>query len=323
MNSYAWVLEPDENYEVLNNRHDTGYKYLLSVKRVFVQLLRSFVRQSWVNNIDEDNVENINKSFILNDFKGKEADLLYKIKIDGQEIFFYILMELQSTVDFQMPYRLLQYMVEIWRTLLKDTESKQGKFMARRKEFKLPVIIPCVLYNGSSRWTVSRNFKETLEEVEMFDGSVLDFEYILIDISSYGQNELLEIGNLISAVFYMDQKHLNKEFYARLKDLLNLIKNLSSSDYDLFITWIKNILTKGMNEKETEVIDTILCEKETEQMIYALEGAFQKAKQEGKAEGELNIAKKLIDSNIMSLEQISTVTGLSIDELKKIKSDIE
>ncbi|HBN83209.1 MAG TPA: hypothetical protein DDZ89_05140, partial [Clostridiales bacterium] len=66
MNSYAWVLEPDENYEVLNNRHDTGYKYLLSVKRVFVQLLRSFVRQSWVNNIDEDNVENINKSFILN-----------------------------------------------------------------------------------------------------------------------------------------------------------------------------------------------------------------------------------------------------------------
>ncbi|HBN83210.1 MAG TPA: hypothetical protein DDZ89_05145, partial [Clostridiales bacterium] len=129
--------------------------------------------------------------FILNDFKGKEADLLYKIKIDGQEIFFYILMELQSTVDFQMPYRLLQYMVEIWRTLLKDTESKQGKFMARRKEFKLPVIIPCVLYNGSSRWTVSRNFKETLEEVEMFDGSVLDFEYILIDISSYGQNELL------------------------------------------------------------------------------------------------------------------------------------
>ncbi|HBN83772.1 MAG TPA: hypothetical protein DDZ89_07995 [Clostridiales bacterium] len=323
MNSYAWVLEPDESYEVLNNKHDTGYKYLLSVKRVFVQLLKSFVKQSWVNDIDEDNVENINKSFILNDFKGKEADLVYKIKINEQEIFFYVLMELQSTVDFQMPYRLLQYMMEIWRVVLHDTETKHGPLVTKRKEFKLPNIIPCVLYSGARKWTVPLNFKDTLAGIERFDHHALDFQYILIDISSYNQNELLEIGNLISAVFYMDQKHLNKEFYARLKDLLNLIKNLSSSDYDLFITWIKNILTKGMNEKETEVIDTILCEKETEQMIYALEGAFQKAKQEGKAEGELNIAKKLIDSNIMSLEQISTVTGLSIDELKKIKSDIE
>ena len=80
--NYTWILEPDEKYEVINNKHDTGYKYLLSVKRVFLQLLKSFVDKSWVNDIDEDNVENINKSFILQDFKGKEADLVYKVKIN-------------------------------------------------------------------------------------------------------------------------------------------------------------------------------------------------------------------------------------------------
>lgn len=59
--------------------------------------------------------------------------------MDGVDVCFYLL-ELQSTVDFQMPYRLLLYMVEIWRTVLKDTDAKE----AARKNFKLPAIVPCV-----------------------------------------------------------------------------------------------------------------------------------------------------------------------------------
>ena len=108
-----WICEPGQEYDILNNKHDKGYKYLLSVKRVFLQLLRSFVRQGWVDKIDESDIIRVDKSFILQDFKDKEADLVYRVKMDGQEVVFYILMELQSTVDFQMPYRLLLYMVEI------------------------------------------------------------------------------------------------------------------------------------------------------------------------------------------------------------------
>lgn len=81
-------------------------------------------------------------------------------------------------------------------------------------------------------------------------------------------------------------------------------------------------MTKRMNEKETEVIETILCEEEAEQMIYSLEDVFQKAKQEGKVEGKqdekINIAKKLLNFGIINLEQISEVTGLSIEELRKL-----
>ncbi|NSW92964.1 MAG: Rpn family recombination-promoting nuclease/putative transposase [Firmicutes bacterium] len=85
---YLWVLEPDSKYDVLNNKHDKGYKYILSVKKVFLQLLKSFVRQDWVHRIDKDSLEQINRSFILQDFNGKEADLIYRVKIDGREVFF-------------------------------------------------------------------------------------------------------------------------------------------------------------------------------------------------------------------------------------------
>ena len=140
--------------ENIHNTHDKGYKYLFSIKRLFVQLLRSFIQQGWAQKIAPEDVELVDKSFILPDFKDKEADLVYKVKMDGGDVYFYLL-ELQSSVDFQMPYRLLLYMVEIWRTVLKDTDSKE----AERKDFKLPVIVPCVLYNGNDNWTAVRSFR--------------------------------------------------------------------------------------------------------------------------------------------------------------------
>ena len=43
----SWIFEAGQQYDVLNNKHDRGYKFLLSIKRVFVELLRSFVKQGW------------------------------------------------------------------------------------------------------------------------------------------------------------------------------------------------------------------------------------------------------------------------------------
>ncbi|WP_306433952.1 MULTISPECIES: hypothetical protein [Paenibacillus] len=42
---------------------------------------------------------------------------------------------MQSNVDFQMPYRLLIYQVEIWRYLLKDEKKTVRLFMARPSRF--------------------------------------------------------------------------------------------------------------------------------------------------------------------------------------------
>jgi predicted transposase YdaD len=80
---------------------------------------------------DETHLLAVDKSYILPDFSGKEADLVYRLKLDEQEVIFYVLMELQSTVDFQMPYRLLLYQVEIWRDYMKNI----GKEAALAKGF--------------------------------------------------------------------------------------------------------------------------------------------------------------------------------------------
>jgi len=95
------------------------------------------------------------------------------------KLLFYLLLEVQSKVDFLMPYRLLLYQVEIWCYLMKDQEKTKGK----PKTFRLPPIVPIVLYNGKRRWTVSRQFRQLLANETMFGSELLNFEYVLIDVA--------------------------------------------------------------------------------------------------------------------------------------------
>ncbi|MDF2723138.1 MAG: hypothetical protein K0Q59_2813, partial [Paenibacillus sp.] len=83
-------MEAENEQQRVHQPHDKGYKYLLSSKRLFVELLRSFVRQGWVEHIDETDVTNVDKSYILPDFSEKEADLVYRVKLKGQDVIFYI-----------------------------------------------------------------------------------------------------------------------------------------------------------------------------------------------------------------------------------------
>ncbi|WP_231967973.1 Rpn family recombination-promoting nuclease/putative transposase [Thermanaeromonas toyohensis] len=177
--------------------HDKGYKQLLAYKKVFLELLKTFVREHWVETIDENSLILVNKSYILQDFQEKEADIIYMLKNKDRSIIFYILLELQSTVDYLMPFRLLLYMVEVWRDVYHNTPQAERE----RKDFRLPPIIPAVLYNGSTQWTAARTFKEMQAGYEEFAKYLLDFRYLLFDVNRYSEEELLNAANLIASVF--------------------------------------------------------------------------------------------------------------------------
>jgi hypothetical protein len=77
--------------------HDKGYKSLLSSKKVFLELLRSFMHQNWVKQIQEENLQRIDKSYVSSDFTGQESDLVYQVTLrdrnrqQKQDVIFYIL----------------------------------------------------------------------------------------------------------------------------------------------------------------------------------------------------------------------------------------
>jgi DNA-binding transcriptional regulator GbsR (MarR family) len=48
---------------VVDNPHDKGYKHLLSSKKAFIEMLRSFIKEKWVEEIEETKMILVNKSY--------------------------------------------------------------------------------------------------------------------------------------------------------------------------------------------------------------------------------------------------------------------
>src|SRR5690625_3548109 len=330
------------NMKNINNEHDIGYKFLLSSKKVFLQLLRSFVNKDWVDQIEETQLEKTDKSYILQDFGEKEADLVYHLQIKDQEVVFYVLLELQSKVDFQMPFRLLAYMLEIWRDILKNTPKNKTK----RKAFKLPIIYPIALYNGISDWTAPFNFKDMLHGIDLFDEQILDFKYTLIDVNRYEKQELLQLSNLISSVFLLDQNIKEvKELFIRLRELTDTINQLSEQELLLFKAWLKGIVIRRFPKKNHKDIEKVIdqtkakevgimisnLEKNLERFIdesiekgieKRIEKGIEKGIKVGIEKGEKNtsikIAKRMLLKG-MSTDDIIELTKLTKEEIQGFK----
>ena len=326
------IMEQDRDYsnnendnidnDNIDNKHDKGFKYLLSAKKVFIELIRSFIDKGWVELIDEANVVKVDKSFIANDFKDKEADLIYRVKFCEQEVIFYLLVEMQSTVDFQMPYRLLLYMVELWRTVLKDSQLCQ----ARKKDFKLPAVVPIVLYNGKNKWTACKSFREYLSGADIFGENTIDFKYILIDVNRYTEDELINMANLISSVFLIDQKQDIVSMMGRLKKIGETINCMSDQEFGMFKNWFGNVIIKSVNqESKSKFKDIIFKSREDKNMMVSnlevlIKSELKKNKKEGIAQGLEKGIEKGIEKGRQDaiLEVLSELGNVSNDVTNKI-----
>ena len=312
-----------KNTEV-HHEHDVGYKHIFSHKATFLEFLRSFTKKEWANLIKEEDLILVDKSYILSDFEEEESDILYKVKIDDKEVIFYVLLEFQSKVDFQMPMRLLFYMTEVWRDILKNTDKNQRK----RKAFKLPAIIPIVLYNGKNKWTANMNFKEMLSGYELFEDNIVNFKYMLFDINRYDDEELLNMSNLVSAIFLLDQEMNEEELIRRLRKIIYVLKKISPEQFSVFKQWLKNIVKPRLKEEMQKQVDDVLNKSNQEEVDVmvsnlgkTLDNIQKKAIEKGIEKKAREIAIKAINMG-MDNSIVVELTGLKEDEINIIRKEV-
>ncbi|MDF2668891.1 MAG: hypothetical protein K0R67_1197 [Paenibacillus sp.] len=298
--------------------HDSSYRYLLSSKKLFLELLRSFVNKGWVNQVDETQVEEIKQTFILPDFKRKEADIVYKVRLNGRDVIFYMLVELQSTVDLAMPYRLLLYQVEIWRYVLRNRDTEDSE-----APFSLPVIVPMVLYNGQRPWTAKRRFRELLVGGESFGAELLDFEYILLDVERYTETELLALSNTIGSVFLLDQTADQALLLERLQKLMGTIRQMPEDLQTQFMNWLSNIIASQLPDKNRDVEQLIQELKEKGENTMGLQKNLEAIKQQGIEQGR-ELEKETVAKNLIALgldnSMITAATGFPESKIEQLRN---
>ena len=76
----------------MSTPHDKGYKKSLSRPGEFLHFLKKYVGADWMMEIRETDLSLCDKEMLERDYDGKEADLIYKVKLPGgREAFVFIL----------------------------------------------------------------------------------------------------------------------------------------------------------------------------------------------------------------------------------------
>ena len=258
------------------NIHDSGYKKLFANHTIFRQLVKTFIKEEWVNELDFNQCETLDKSFISDHYKQTESDLIYKVSVRGKTIYIYVLLEFQSSVDRFMVVRVLNYITNFY--LDYAATHKQVK--------KLPAIFPVVLYNGKKKWTAAQEIADLIESEPALGQYALHFQYLLLNEKGYSRPHLLTIRNIVSTLFLAEAHYDIKLLEA---ELLNLYEREEDKQaVSLFLNWFRQLALYGkVSAEDYGQLDYVYRTKEEVQTMLAatLEQERKKIYQKGEAAG--------------------------------------
>ena len=176
---------------------------------------------------------------------GKEKDSV--MEAESEPPFLVSLIDHKSLVDYDVAMQLLRYMMCIWTAYKKELEAKH-EGITRRKEFRYPVIIPIVYFEGEAKWTAARNFRERISRESQFRKWIPDFRYELVTVRAYSNEELLNRGDEMSLIMLINkiQNDADLEQFLRLPaDRLNqIVKDSPEHVIDIIVSAMESLCFK-------------------------------------------------------------------------------
>ena len=263
-----------------DNPHDKGYKRIFSIKKHFLHFIKKYIALEWMMELEEKDLELIDKEFITDQFDTYESDLVYKVYSKEGVVYLFFLLELQSYNDFTMPFRLLVYMTAIWLDHFKNCDKNKRS----QKGYRLPAIMPIVLHNSERNWTASCKFSQMISNAELFGKYVVDFEYALISVNTLTESKISNSNTLIDNIFLADKKRTRQDWTDGIAELMYRIRAMDTNDLNEWITWFSNVIRK-LNEDERGELITQLKEGDEKDMCSSFERLLNKEKADGRAEG--------------------------------------
>jgi hypothetical protein len=219
---------------------DRSIRWLLETPDNLHGLL-SVVVGDLAKRIDYSRTELLNRTFILDDFRKREADIIFKVpffspKDNGSisKVIIYILIENQSTVDRMMPFRMLSYMMQVWNMEMQEWES--DNIPLRQRYFR--PILPVVFYTGSQHWESPLEMKQLVKIPDGLEMLIPQFKIFLLNLKSTAPEQLVSEDNPFGWVLRVMQKEdqTTEEFK---KELSLAVTHLEQMPLEKLSDWQK------------------------------------------------------------------------------------
>jgi predicted transposase/invertase (TIGR01784 family) len=276
--------------------HDSSYKLLFSHAEMVEDLLRGFVREAWVEQLDFTSLEKLNASYIGDDLRDRADDVVWRVRLRDQWLYIYLLLEFQSTVDPWMALRVLVYVGLLYQDLIRARQLTPNK--------RLPPVLPIVLYNGEPRWYAPEEVNALIEPAPAgLEAYQPRLRYLLLDEGRYAPHELEELRNLAAALFRLEQSRAPEDIRRVLKALIAWLKVPEQRSLRrAFTVWLKRILlparVPGVDFSEIHDLqeaETMLAERVKKWAEEWKEQGLEEGRQEGRQEGQAALLLQMLE----------------------------
>ncbi len=237
------------------------------------------------------------RDFLLDDWRGREADLLFEIpyqSTDGERIALVcVLIEHQTRADPRMPLRTLLYAVLYWEREWRRWETMN----APRPEFKLTPIVPIVLHTSSQPWSSARTISDLLGGPAGFRIFAPRWEPLFWELANHSSRELLDSRDAFFQFLSVVRAEETpaEEFEPIFVEVMNRLGRLHDADRVLWTEMLSAVLSWTSSRRPGDEKDRwqTLAEstQENEQRKREVRNMgktiAQTIYEEGKLEGEL------------------------------------
>ena len=177
-----------------------------------VRGLVEIVAGELVELIDFSQLSQINRSFIPDNLREQESDLVFSVPLQSEseadELLIYILIEHQSTVDSTMGFRVLFYMTQIWDSQRREWESDN----VPKGQWRFRPILPILFYTGEQRWHTPLTLNVIMDIPDMFSRFVPTFDILFLSVKETDESDLTKSDHPLGWLLTVLQKeHANKE----------------------------------------------------------------------------------------------------------------
>nr|WP_235595279.1 Rpn family recombination-promoting nuclease/putative transposase [Leptospira noguchii] len=299
----------------MTNPHDRLIRETLQNKEDAISFFKNSLPEKVIELLDLNRLELTQSSFISENLKEEQTDLLFQIPLkSGKKANIYLLFEHKSYLDDSIFSQLLGYISAIYKSLY-------------RADKKYSVVIPFVFYHGERTWTLGNSFQNRFilsKNEEVFKKYIPDFELELFDLSKVDLSRLESIT--LRVILGVVQKiwEGDTSFLSHLGEVFELLTGLKNESKRVEIFQKLFLYIFNVREIEPTEITSLLSHsrynREYEDLAMT---TAEKLRKEGEIKGEIKgkIKGKIEDAKIMfkegfELNVVLRITGLTEQELK-------
>ncbi|MBL0941156.1 MAG: Rpn family recombination-promoting nuclease/putative transposase [Alphaproteobacteria bacterium] len=297
--------------------HDRFVRAIMTNPKVIQEFFETNLPQEVKDLIDFSSITPEKESFINDKLRLQIADILFSVEFQGEPGYLYLLLEHASSPDKMLPFRMLKYMISILDHHLIKTNTQ-----------KLPLIYPLVLYTGKTRFIHSMDLFELFGSQKALAKTIFTNPYHLVDLTQVSDEALKQ--HLWFGAAALVAKHIrDQDILPTLREVVRILKALEEKGEEGYIyTVISYVVEAGEVLDKDAFVETLtqgLASLNEERIMSILEQfkpeIYNRGIEKGKLEALHDVAFNLLDLGV-SLEQINQATGLSVEEIKTLKRQL-